>query len=315
MSANGNLLEILTLLSEKGGLSGKYLEEHLGVDRRTVRNYIAALNDAGFTVTASRGKYSQYRLQGGHPLAGLQLTENEIEALNAAKDMLRIERGYAYEETFLQMLDKVKNHARQLVDSAQVPVADNTPGDPMRVRSQMWLQMIRSAIHENRKLKMTYHTAGRNATTERIVWPYGLYNADDENYLLAYCEAKDGTREFNVKRVLDMTVLKDRYPKSNRISVKDYFQHSIGAFGGETFNVKLLIRPPFSQTVLEKKLVKNQKTKTMGDGSIQFEARLSGRPDVVRWILGMGEHCTVLEPDNLKTEVAEVAARVGMLYQ
>lgn len=314
MSANGNLLEILTLLSEKGGLSGKYLEEHLGVDRRTIRNYIAALNDAGFTVTASRGKYSQYRLQGGHPLAGLQFTGEEIEALNAAKDLLRIERGYAYEETFLQLLDKVKNHARQLVDSAQVPMADNTSGDPMRVRSQRWLQMIRSAIHENRKLKMTYHTAGRNATTERTVWPYGLYNADDENYLLAYCEIKDSTREFNVKRILDMAVLKDRYPKSSRISVKDYFQHSIGAFGGETFNVKLLIRPPFSQTVLEKKLVKNQRTKTIEDGSIQFEAKVSGRPDVVRWILGMGEYCTVVEPEDLREEIASELKKAGALY-
>lgn len=310
MSANGNLLEILTLLSEKGGLSGKYLEEHLGVDRRTVRNYIAALNDGGFTVTASRGKYSQYRLQGGHPLAGLQLTENEIEALNAAKDMLRIERGYAYEETFLQMLDKVKNHARQLVDSAQVPVADNTPGDPMRVRSQMWLQMIRSAIHDNKKLRMTYHTAGRNATTERIVWPYGLYNADDENYLLAYCETKDGTREFNVKRILDMTVQKDRYPKSSRISVKEYFQDSIGAFGGEAFKVKLLIRPPFAQPIIEKKMVKSQKTKLLNDGSIEFEAKLSGKPDVVRWILGMGEHCNVIEPEEVRLEIIQVAQKL-----
>lgn len=91
MSANGNLLETLTMISEKGGLSGKYLEEHLGVDRCTVRNYIAPLNDAVFTVTVSRGKHSQYRLPGGHPLTGLQFTEDEIEALNAAKDLLPIE--------------------------------------------------------------------------------------------------------------------------------------------------------------------------------------------------------------------------------
>lgn len=303
MSANGNLLEILTLLSEKGGLSGKCLEEHLGVDRRTVRNYIAALNDAGFTVTASRGKYSQYRLQGGHPLAGLELTEDEIEALNAAQDLLRIERGYAYEETFVQLLDRVKAHARLLTRPEQVPMTDNTPGDPMRSRSQMWLQMIRSAIHENRKLKMIYHTAGRNATTERIVWPYGLYNADDENYLLAYCEDKESVREFNVKRIIDMTGLKERYPKASRVSVKDYFQNSIGAFGGEAFKVKLVIRPPFSQTILEKKLVKSQRTQVLEDGSIAFEARLSGRPDVVRWILGMGEYCTVVEPGDLREEV------------
>lgn len=38
MSANGNLLEILTLINEKGGLSGKYIEEYLDVDRRKIRN-------------------------------------------------------------------------------------------------------------------------------------------------------------------------------------------------------------------------------------------------------------------------------------
>lgn len=287
MSANANMLEVLVLLAQRGGLSGRLLEEHLGVDRRTIRNYIAALNEAGFTVTTTGGKYSQYRLQEGHPLSGLQLTSEEVEALTAAQDLLRIERGYPYEEAFQQLVEKARAHALQLTGGDGVPVAHNTPGDPMRLRTQLWLKLIRSAIRENRKLKMTYHTAGRNATTERVVWPYGLYNADDENYLLAYCEEKNALREFNLKRILDMALLKDKYPKSSRISVKDYFQNSIGAFGGEAFKVKP--HPaPFAKPILEKKLVKSQKTQVQADGSILFEARLSGRPDVVRWIMGMG---------------------------
>lgn len=303
MSANDNLLTVLVMLIERGAVSAMDFEESLGVDRRTIRNYMSALKKAGFPILSSRGRSSLYQLQTDHPLSGIRFSQEEIEALNAAKEFLKTEKGFLYEETYESILKRIKSRAKVLQDPPAVPTAQNTSADPDRIQSQEWLRIIRGAIHENCKLQMVYHSAGRGVTTQRIVWPFGLYNADDENYLLAHCETSDDMREFNVKRIKSLIALSEYFPKSSRVSVKEYFKDSMGAFGGKPFRIKLQIRPPFAQSVQEKQLVNNQKTKALDDGSILFEAKVSGRPDVARWILGMGEYCTVLEPEDLKKEI------------
>jgi len=314
MGANDNLLTVLVMLIERGAVSAMEFEESLGVDRRTIRNYMSALKKAGFPILSSRGRSSLYQLQTDHPLSGMRFSQEEIEALNAAREFLKTEKGFLYEETYEYILKRIKNRAKVLQDPPAVPTAQYTTADPDRIQSQEWLRIIRGAIHENCKLQMVYHSAGRGVTTQRIVWPFGLYNADDENYLLAHCESSNDMREFNVKRIKSLSALSEYFPKSSRVSVKEYFKDSLGAFGGKPFKIKLEIRPPFAQSVQEKQLVSNQKIKVLEDGRILFEAKVSGRPDVVRWILGMGEHCKVLEPGDLREEIMKIYSIAGKQY-
>lgn len=315
MSATSNIVEVLLILNERQSISGIELEKRFSVDRRTIRNYISTLKEAGFPITSTKGRYSAYTLADNHVLAGLKLTQEEMEVLSTAEANLKLEKGYGHEAQFKTLLAKIKKQIHLLTEPASIPKADCTAQDPSRETNNAKMTIINKALKEYRKMEIVYNSGGKKEQTCRIIWPFGLYNANDENYLLAHCEKSDAIREFNIKRIKELHLLDGYYPKSQRISVKDYFQNAIGAFGGEAFPVKLLIEAPFDRTVQEKKLVKNQKTTVQENGSVLFEAKLSGRPDVVRWILAMGSHCKVLEPEDLREEIIQEAQRILDMYR
>lgn len=61
-SPTTRVLTVLELLQTHGRLSGAELARRLEVDGRTLRRYIAKLEDLGIPVVAERGRYGCYRL-------------------------------------------------------------------------------------------------------------------------------------------------------------------------------------------------------------------------------------------------------------
>jgi proteasome accessory factor C len=66
---------------------------------------------------------------------------------------------------------------------------------------------VRGALDRGRALRMTYYTAGRDATTERVVDPIRLLVADGNGYLEAWCRRVAGVRLFRLDRIDALTEL------------------------------------------------------------------------------------------------------------
>jgi len=314
MGANENLMTVLTDLIGRGSATGPELAEKLGVNRRMVRNYIATLKAAGFPIAATGGRESRYVLSAEHPLGGFRLSPEELEALNAALIHLKLEKGYLYEDQYARVLNRIKRQTRVISEPPGIPATERIAEDPIRSRTKRWIEIICTGIHENRKMRMMYPASDDGAPCERIICPFSFHSADNENYLLAHCERRNDVREFNIKRILHLELLEAYFPGSMRSAIRNHFDHSIGAFGGTPFKVKLLVRAPFARVVQERILVKNQRTTPQRDGSVIYEAKLAGRPDVVRWVLSMGATCEVLEPLDLRDEVRDVLSRAWGQY-
>src|SRR5215471_2403619 len=75
------LLTLLELLQAHPRMTGAELAEHLALDPRTVRRYIAMLQEWGIPILARRGRYGAYRLMPGFKLPPLMFTEDEALAL------------------------------------------------------------------------------------------------------------------------------------------------------------------------------------------------------------------------------------------
>jgi predicted DNA-binding transcriptional regulator YafY len=83
------LLTILELLQAHPQLSGAELAARLEVDRRSVRRYVAMLQDLGIPVEASHGRYGGYRLRPGYKLPPLMLTGAEALAITLSLEAAR----------------------------------------------------------------------------------------------------------------------------------------------------------------------------------------------------------------------------------
>src|SRR5215831_717514 len=75
------VLAVLELLQAHGIVSGAELARRLAVDRRTVRRYIATLEDLGIPITAERGRAGGYLLVAGFKLPPMMFTDDEALAL------------------------------------------------------------------------------------------------------------------------------------------------------------------------------------------------------------------------------------------
>ena len=76
------VLGVLELLQTHGRMSGAELARRVKVDARTLRRYIARLEEIGVPITTERGRYGAYMLVAGYKLPPMMFTDEEALALS-----------------------------------------------------------------------------------------------------------------------------------------------------------------------------------------------------------------------------------------
>jgi proteasome accessory factor C len=122
----------------------------------------------------------------------LRLTPDEALALVVALRMLAETPGTGTRDVIERALAKIENAAGDLADA---PVAVRLPANAER------LDKIRAAVEGGRALRLTYYTAARDETTERVVDPMRVLMVEGRAYLEAWCRRAEATRMFRVDRI------------------------------------------------------------------------------------------------------------------
>ncbi len=128
----------------------------------------------------------------------LRLTPDEALALVVALRMLAETPGLANRDAVDRALAKIENAAGDLADP---PVAVRLPGNSGR------LAELSGAVERRRALRITYYTATRDETSERVVDPMRVLVMSGHAYLEAWCRRAEAVRMFRVDRIDAMTEL------------------------------------------------------------------------------------------------------------
>lgn len=75
------VLTVLELLQSHPMITGAEIAQRLEIDIRTVRRYIAMIEELGIPVIADRGRHGGYRLMPGFKLPPLMFNDEEVLAL------------------------------------------------------------------------------------------------------------------------------------------------------------------------------------------------------------------------------------------
>ena len=122
----------------------------------------------------------------------LRLTPDEALALVVALRMLAETPGMGNRDAIERALAKIEASAGEL---AGAPVAVRLPGNADR------LGQIRSAVERGRALRLTYYTATRDVTGERVVDPIRVFMVEGRAYLEAWCRRAEAVRLFRADRI------------------------------------------------------------------------------------------------------------------
>jgi proteasome accessory factor C len=201
----GRLLNLVPYLLARPGILVAEAAADLGVSERQLREDLELLWVCGLPGYGP-GDLIDMALDGDRVTishdAGidrpLRLTPDEALALVVALRMLAETPGTGNRDVIERALAKIENAAGDLADA---PVAVRLPANAER------LDKIRAAVEGGHALRLTYYTAARDETTERVVDPMRVLMVEGRGYLEAWCRRAEATRMFRVDRIDAFTEL------------------------------------------------------------------------------------------------------------
>src|ERR671921_605301 len=202
------LLSMLELLQARGRIGGPELSRRLEGGERTVRRYVAMLQEMGVPVEAERGRYGAYALRPGFKLPPMMFTDEEALAL--ALGLLSARRlgldGVAPAVEGVQAkLERVMPYElRERVRTfEEVVIPAATSG---RLLAEQVVVTISGAVRERKQVWVRYRSDS-GEETERAIDPYAVVRGDTFWYTFGYCHLRQARRLFRLDRVASVEVL------------------------------------------------------------------------------------------------------------
>jgi predicted DNA-binding transcriptional regulator YafY len=208
-SPTSRLLDLLELLQSRPLTTGREIGDRLGVERRTVRRYIAALQNLGVPVEGQRGVGGGYRIRPGYRLPPLMFDGEEAVAVSLgllAAPRLGIADDADATERALRKLHRVLPDAvRRRLEALEESISFTAAGTSGPFLGSDVALQLADAIHRRRRITMSYvsHDGRRSS---RVVSPYGLVVHAGRWYLAAFDQGRDDLRSFRADRCSDVEI-------------------------------------------------------------------------------------------------------------
>ena len=307
------LITLLMLLQRQPNRKAGDLAQELGVSIRSIHRYIAMLDEMGIPVYSERGPYGGFSLVRGYKMPPLVFTPQEAVAIYLGTGLVEQMWGQLYREAAHGALAKLDN---VLPEEQQQEVAWARRAllatclhrvDPKRLTPH--LEKLRYAIHESVRVSMTYRSQGQPEPLLRKIDPYALIHRGGWWYSVGYCHLRQALRTFRVDRIIDLTVLNEKFQMPSDFDLRTYLetepQPQVIArlrFGPEGAGIALDNRP-YWDTFVER-----------ADGSVEVTFAVPDLKWAASVVLSYGGWAVVVEPSELRIIVREWAYHLARLH-
>lgn len=311
--ATGRRLEILTLLQAQPGITAGALARRLGVTERTARRDVGLLRDLGYRIDAHAGRAGGYWLAPGTSSPALMLNEDELLAVALG---LRATTGVPHDGTAaLTALSKVaaivparlRFRLGALSGIAQADAADRPADRPVDAAVLVTLAL---ACRQQEAVRIR-RPADDHA---RTLQPWQLVHAATRWYLVAVERGKDEWRTWALDRIGAVELLGTRLPvPPPPEDAAAFVTRSLAR--GRRHQLRLLVHAPAD---LVRRLVPATVAEIVEpkEGKDACELRLATDelPGAARWVVSLGLDIDVIEPDELRDELAALGSLLTERY-
>jgi predicted DNA-binding transcriptional regulator YafY len=304
------LLALLEVLQARDLVSGAELARRLEVDGRSVRRYIAMLDEIGIPVETARGPAGGYRLRPGPKIPPLLLTDEEAVALALALQAvpgLGLDLGAGVTAGLRAKLERtLPAGVRARVRALEGHVAFE-PGPPKVAAEGALVAALGEAAEGGRRVRLRYR-AEVDAETVRIVEPYGVAQWSRAWYLVAYCHLRVGIRLFRLDRIAEATVLAERFARPRHFDPYVYVARAMAEYPGR-WAVTVALDLPLDQA--RESVLAAYGTLGAEGGGVTFQGRFDNLDGVARWLVSVGCDFVVHEPVELREALRRLAGTIA----
>ena len=309
------LLSMLDLLQARGRMGGPELAKRLEVGERTVRRYVAMLQEMGVPVEAERGRYGAYTLRPGFKLPPIMFTDEEAIAL--ALGLLSARRlglsgaAPAVEGAQAKLERVMPEGLRERVrtfEEVVVPAA----AAPARLPAGEVVVALSAAVRERKRVRMRYRS-GDSDETRRDVDPYVVVQGDAFWYTFGYCHLREGRRLFRLDRVLSVQRLDESFELPSGFDTPQGVLDALADMREDRWSVEVLLETtaPEARGQLPKMGVTLQETP---EGVVMISST-SDLGWMARVLAGLSFPFVVRTPTELREALRDLAAELAALAE
>lgn len=179
-----------------------------------------------------------------------------------------------------------------------------------------YLSLVIDAMKTGNVVEIKYQSFWRKESSTLILQPYCVRLFKQRWYLLAYNSDYNELRTYSLDRIQGFKKLAETFTIPDSFNAQEYFENYYGIIvkRGEVEDVKLRASKEQANYLRSLKLHHSQQeVETHEDYSI-FTYRLCPELDFIIEIMSMGERVEVLEPKQLRNQIAESAEQLSRLY-
>lgn len=314
------LLSVLRILQAHGeaGISPAEIARRTGMSKRSIYRDLEALQvEMQVPLWSEKGRWG---VEAGAFLPPLRLTLPEAMAVFlSARLVTRYADKYepnlasAFGKLGEALPDALREHVERTLDDLAQRRVDADFNRHVTDLTRAWA--------ERRVVRFRYRPARYDGTERepRVaeVEPYLLEPslATHALYLIGLDRTRGAIRTFKVERIVDLSLTPATFEAPEAVGLAATLRRAwdIIADQPET-EVVLRFAPSVAARVGEATWHPSQSVRELGDGSLEWRARVAGTIEIRLWILSWGDEVEVVSPSELRDDVAATHARAAARY-
>ncbi|MDH4225861.1 MAG: WYL domain-containing protein [Deltaproteobacteria bacterium] len=318
-----NLWEMVNIIKQSRGISVSSLAQSIGKNPRTIRRYLDVLTEFGVVFETDRDgnigntlRMVLPRQNHADPLNLIALTRNELLYLYSMSVGLHHLGGA---NTRQQLFEKVST----AMGAERVKKSDLTglftgfeKGYKSYEGKKEILAGLLEGLYNTLGCAITYQAPSAEKGEPLTIEPYQMFEYNGGIYCYCYVRERDDIRTLAVERIAALTV-GERFIRRPEVNSRIEEKRS-NAFrimdDGDFIPVRVRFSAKQAPYVMERVWHESEVKETAPDGRLTLTFTAKGKFEIIRWVLGWGAECEVLEPPDLRKDVAQTLKQAAGLY-
>jgi predicted DNA-binding transcriptional regulator YafY len=308
------VLAVLEILQSHGRIGGAELARRVEVDRRTLRRYIATLEEMGIPITTEQGRYGGYQLVPGYKLPPMMFTEEEAQALSlgliAARGLGLADAAPAIESVQAKLDRVLPSAPRRTVSALRESVALQTGG--ARANADARLLRLLSESAQSRRTAALRYRAADGSLTSREFDVYGLVFRTGRWYVVGFCELRKGLRTLRLDRVAHAEVTARAFERPADFDASEYLDRAMATLP-RAIPIEVLFHADIERVRRELFGGMGGVPEPCAEGVL-----LRGSADDLEWcareLMRLPFRFEVRSPDSLRRTIGRIAGEIAVRY-
>jgi len=216
------LFQIIQFLRTRRVTTALWLAQRLEVSERTIYRDIKDLMLSGVNIEGEAGV--GYVVRRGFDLPPLMFSKEEISALTLGARIVESWADQSLATAAQSALSKIESVLPDELKDTPEKTPLFAPMTQIRPDVASKMAQVRIATEERKKIILDYSDA-KQATTQRIIWPLGLFFWGAVWTIGAWCELRQAFRIFRLDRIRTLSVLDEFYPHEQGKTLEDLINY------------------------------------------------------------------------------------------